>query len=881
MSEVSGRAWSFFEAVDRAGLAPLTELLDEVGLDRFAPRSPRTRISWDVVAALTDALAARITLQQLEDTGRLVLTADFLGGLFRVLDAFGDVQDVYRLGMTWIGPSMYRSLAFTYDDSGLDRIRISVRIKDGYRPCETFFHSLRGTLALVPELVGQEPAQVEADITPRHATFDVTLSHRALRRGPVRRALRTFSIPRAISRAMGEQQRQISAQIAQLQEAESGYAALLDALPAAVMLVENDRVLYANPALAQALGRDRHGLIGVHMDTLVHTDDVVRFNTTMHHGRPAEVLRIRMLRPDGSIVHLEGTTLTDVRFHGRVVVGLSAIDVTSRVDAEAQLEQSRDTLRAVIEVMPDVLVHLRSDGTILNVFGGRLLPANDLASLMACADVEALFGPDGFNSPQHIPVAFALLSDVLRTGETKIFEFQARHDDVLRTIEGRLIPMGNGDELIAFVRDITERRQQERQLSLSERMASVGTLAAGVAHEINSPLAFVTANLSLLRELLDRERTSLPPAFADAMSDMVRESSEGTRRVDSIVRSLGQYARPQPTEPGPIDVEPAVQAAISLTGRQIRQRATLELAFGHPRATIANSDRLTQVMVNLLVNAVQATPEGTPSAQTICVRTADENGKVVIEVSDTGHGIAPDALEQIFDPFFTTKPVGEGSGLGLFISHRMIREFGGSLSATSEPGRGTTMRIELLPAPARTVDLTTPGANTRSSDHDASTADIVPADLATVDLAALAPTIDLTPPEAAPLPSILVVDDEPLIGTMMTRALAAYDTVAETSGQAVIDRFERGERPDLVLCDLMLPGMTGMEIYERACRIDPVLRDRFLFMTGGAFTDSADAFARAHADDLLDKPIGLQQLRDAVRARLSQQHDKVIETTNR
>ena len=845
MSEVSGRAWSFFVNADRRGIVPLNELLDGSPFARVAVSRPHARVRWDDWAQLTDRFAERLTRDQLIESGCLALNPEFMGGVFGIAGIFTDIRDVYRLGITWIGPQMYRSLSFTYDASRVDELEIGIRVRPGFRPCEAWFVIFIGVLRSLPQLYGLPTAEVDATTTPEGATYRVTVPGKLFRLGRVRRAIKTLSVPRVFARALDDQQRQITVQLDALRENESGYAALLDALPAAVLLVENGRVVYANPSSARVLGYEPLTLTGVAVDVIVHPDDRDWFENELLAGAAGQH-SFRMCRRDGTVVHLEGTALTDVRFHGRQLRGVSVIDVSGRVDAEARLVLSEDTLTAVIAVMPDLLLHLNRDGTIVNVLGGLALGADDRRRLLSCADLRTIFGPNELNQPELLSQAFEMIENAFRTGETKLFEFRILHDTWF-TIEGRLIPLLDRDELVLFIRDVTKRYEQTRQLALTERMASVGTLAAGVAHEINSPLSFVAANLDLLLELLDRNPNIVEPDRVTVAREMLSESIEGARRVDQIVRALGQFARPQQTTVGPVDVESAVHSAIALVGRQVRQRATLSLELAHTEQAIANADRLNQVLVNLLVNAVHATPEGDPAAHTIAVRTAEERDRIVIEVRDSGSGIAPDVLPRIFDPFFTTKAVGEGSGLGLSISHRLIRELDGTLEATSELGRGTTMRIELQRASAAVA-------------HDAT--EVPTREPVVTKQAAEAP---VTPRVRA---TVLVIDDEPLVGRVMQRALAAHDTTVEISGAAALERLRNGFLPDLILCDLMLPGITGMEIYDEASAIDPALAARFLFMTGGAFTPRGDAFALAHADDLIRKPVDVDELREVVRQRL-------------
>jgi PAS domain S-box-containing protein len=265
----------------------------------------------------------------------------------------------------------------------------------------------------------------------------------------------------------------------------------------------------------------------------------------------------------------------------------------------------------------------------------------------------------------------------------------------------------NGDitGTIGVALDITERKKMQEKLIQAERLASMGTLAAGVAHEINNPLTYVMANIGFVSERLPKLLAGdLSPAVAkqlDELATALVEAQEGAIRVRQIVRDLRILARGDEEHYGPVDVRGVIESSISMVSNQILMKAQLVRNLGDVPMVEASESRLGQVFLNLLVNAAQAINGGNVGGNQIGVSTCtDSAGRAVITVSDTGAGIPHDVMGRIFDPFFTTKPLGGGTGLGLFICHGIVKALGGEITAESALGRGTTFRISLPPARA-------------------------------------------------------------------------------------------------------------------------------------------------------------------------------------
>ena len=381
-------------------------------------------------------------------------------------------------------------------------------------------------------------------------------------------------------------------------------------------------------------------------------------------------------------------------------------------------------------------------------------------------------------------------------------------------------------------RRAAERQNMESRLAFADRMASVGTLAAGVAHELNNPLMYVLSNLHLTREEIDSRADA---AWLEHARQQLDEAIHGAVRMQNIVRDLKTFSRVDDEQQGNVDVQSVLESSINICWNEVRHRATLERDFSEIPPVDANESRLGQVFLNLLINAAQAMPERGVSANRITVRTfTDEQGWAVIEVADNGTGIEPGRMSRVFEPFFTTKPVSEGTGLGLSICQNIVREAGGTIEAHSELDRGTTFVVR-LPASMR---------------------DSVP-------------DTTLAPPTATPgaRACVVVVDDEPLVGRSIQRALRGHEVQVFSSGEEAIERLCSDEPFDVVFCDLMMPEVSGMELFARVSERCPEIASRFVFMTGGAFTPEAREFLKQSPLVCLEKPFELRQIRDLVKER--------------
>src|SRR3954468_23339169 len=251
------------------------------------------------------------------------------------------------------------------------------------------------------------------------------------------------------------------------------------------------------------------------------------------------------------------------------------------------------------------------------------------------------------------------------------------------------------------LRKLVDPSHAEQRRAETERMASLGTLAAGVAHEINNPLSYVLGSLDLglkelhgLRERLQGEELEHVSGAVAALDS----AREGAERVRNIVRDLMDFSRRGASAGGAVDIEAILDATVRIAWNEIRHRARLVKRYAGIARVSGDEARLGQVFLNLIMNAAQAI-DGDPTVNEIALSTSSSHGTAVIEISDTGGGIRERDLDRVFDPFYTTKPAGAGVGLGLAICRSIIAAIGGEISVSSQPGRGTTFRVVLPYAP--------------------------------------------------------------------------------------------------------------------------------------------------------------------------------------
>ncbi|HET8539625.1 MAG TPA: PAS domain S-box protein [Anaeromyxobacter sp.] len=623
-----------------------------------------------------------------------------------------------------------------------------------------------------------------------------------------------------------------------LRRAERRYDLLADHTRDVILFVRarDGRILDANAAAAAAYGWSRDELRAMSVIDLraPGTAALVAAQMAEADARGVRFETVHRRRDGGTFpveVASQGTTLDGERVLVSVVR-----DATERRATEEALRESEERLALAIDAA--------GLGTFHAVPYGRMEWSSRCREIFGVEDAEipdfgaflALVHPD---DRQAVREAATRWTDPHGDGRYQQQYRIVRPDGNVRWISAHGIArfaevdgVRRPVRLAGTLFDVTDVKAVQAQLMQSDRLASVGMLAAGVAHEINNPLAYLSAALDFLHEHAGRLASAASGDEAEVRRALA-DAREGAERVRHVVRDLRTFSGAREERRTRVELEPVVESAIHLAANEIRYRARLVRDYGSTPAVMADGTRLGQVVLNLLINAAQAIPDGRADGHEIRIVTrTDAAGRAVLEVRDTGVGIPPEIADRIFDPFFTTKPSGVGTGLGLAICRGIVLGLGGEIAAESRPGHGTTMRIALPAAPAAAGEAPAPAAAASAGRRG----------------------------------RVLVVDDEPAVAAAVRRVLAPqHDVVVRGSAEEALDAIGRGERFDAILCDLMMPRMTGMELHAALARTAPDQASRMVVLTGGAFTEGAREFLDRVPLPRCEKPFDVAGLREVVR----------------
>ncbi|MGF1469345.1 MAG: ATP-binding protein [Sandaracinaceae bacterium] len=621
--------------------------------------------------------------------------------------------------------------------------------------------------------------------------------------------------------------------------------AALDALVDPVVVCAADgRIQFVNRSAVRLFGRPAEDLVGEEAETLVperlrELEGQPFFAWLLRNGADQRPVRAPILRPDGLEIHQSfrvGRAAGETGAKAFVTVLREplqdALHVPDPLHPEAEAPQPESSYRAVWDAVPVGVFHFDAQGVVT--------ACNDVFVAQMGSSRQLLLGLDMFTLPNaevKRSIRGALEGHQHRFVGTYVSATGGRE----RQLRSLFSPVWRDEQVaggVGVVEDITEKTQIEARLAQADRMASLGRLAAGVAHEINNPLAYVRASLELaLREVERLEEHRADAAF-QTLRTLLGNADEGVERVRVIASDLKTFSRGDEGSWLPVDLRRVVHAAVNLASNEIRHRAALVRELEEVPKVMGSESRFVQVLVNLLVNAAQAIPEGDAQHHRITVRLKEQDGRVLVEVEDTGSGIDPELADRIFEPFWSSKPKGVGTGLGLSICHGIVTSAGGEIRVVrSAPGEGTTIRMVLPPAAESDGRATLP-----------------------------------SPPPVAMGPSfatgarILIVDDEPKLATTLRIALAdRADLVVAESGRQALEILEADQAFDLILCDLMMPEVGGVDLYEHIEGAAPELLPRFAVMTGGAFTDRAREFLKVEGLRRLEKPFGLEEVEALLR----------------
>jgi two-component system, cell cycle sensor histidine kinase and response regulator CckA len=609
---------------------------------------------------------------------------------------------------------------------------------------------------------------------------------------------------------------------------------ILEAVPGGVVHVDVDgRVLRANQAAVEILGLrfDEHESreVGDFASVTLREDgslcpvDEYPVTQALRTGRtpPPMTLGVRLACGRVRWAVFRAVPLMD----DNTVTGAVAtfIDITERREAEEALRASEERWRSLAQSIPDSALIVDRAGVIqsLNRYRRGWTPQEVLGRTVY-----------EFTAASHVAAYREHIESVFEHGESTRFELRALGEEQQETwYETRIAPVRRNGEVVAALivaRDISRDLALQRQLARSERLASVGLLAAGIAHEINNPLAYVIANLDFVL----RQGGGVRGECLEAL----REAREGAERVRRIVGDLKTFARNDEDRENLVDVAEVLASALSIAQNEIRHRAQLTLDVRAVPHVMANEARLGQVLLNLLMNAAQAIEEGRAASNEVHIRVSetDEGKLVAVSIRDTGVGVPEEDLARIFDPFYTTKPVGVGTGLGLSICHNLVVGMGGRIDVESRLGHGATFTV-LLPVSENAAAEPACGAESDAR-------------------------------ESPRRYEILVIDDDPPVARAVQRLLSNDHAVTTATRGEEAWRLIETRRFDAILCDLMMPDVSGAELHRRSLARDAELGRRFIFITGGPFSIEARKLVESTKNLCLTKPFGAGELIEAIRA---------------
>jgi PAS domain S-box-containing protein len=618
--------------------------------------------------------------------------------------------------------------------------------------------------------------------------------------------------------------------------ASAELAATIAAVPLTMMVIDRSRRViaysgpdgsgpYLNRDALELLPPEHREFVDLQIRRVLDGGELIGFDFELGTSTHSNWQRVRL-----APLAVEG----DIR--GVVAIGMS-------IEHERAVQRRAERLRATFD-------HVDEGMLVVDLATGSVIECNDAAARLLQVPHEELTD----TAPSWLQLCpegtarlgwGALLDElvegrtvrgraILRDGQEMNMELRATS----RTLDGHTF---------AFVlcRDISADLSRERARATQERLATVGSLAAGVAHEINNPLAYVIANVQYALDSIaqwplgrsdndqSRERSQLKEALFEA--------NEGARRVQRIVADLKTLARQGDDRVEPINVEHTLNWAVGVTMAEIRHRARLVKNWKPLPPVRGDEARLGQVFVNILLNAAQAIEPGNAHDNEIVVNTFERDGRVVVEVLDSGMGIPQENLTKIFDPFFTTKPRGIGTGLGLSICHEIIASMRGTLTAENRKERGAQFVVE-IPAISAYQSATAAQRKPKSS----------------------------KPPLRSA--QILIIDDETLAAKALGRMLR--DHKVEIADHAPNGLALALSKPyDVIFCDLMMPELSGMAVHAAIAREKPEVAEKMVFITGGTFTEEARNFATHHGARCLFKPFDSTLVKAAVERLLIAQTD--------
>ena len=614
---------------------------------------------------------------------------------------------------------------------------------------------------------------------------------------------------------------------------------VLEALPVGVWVaqVPSGQVAYANPEFRNIMGmeaveesriQDAPATYGIfNLEGQPYPVDRLPFSRVVASGRAVTTSDMVIHRSDGRRVNIRAFAYPLAASSGDLTHVLVAfIDITKEVSAEAVRKQTESLLALAVNHAPIAIWSADTTGVVTLSEGAGLSSLGVKSGDLVGQNLFEVY-KDHPSIPGFIRRALA--------GESFWYSVQVGE----AVYETWLTPLtdaaGRVTSIAGLSNDVTAIRRLQANVIQNDRVIALGTLAASVAHEINNPLTYILGHLRFLNESvnhLDRVTRGLAEPARSEFSDLaegMRESLEpvraGTERIAGITRELRTFSRPA-GRTSLVDAQAAAASVLRLIGKELESRAEVDVNLQKTSPVLGDPAGLTQVILNLVVNAMHALPAEQARTNRVWVKAEDEGGHVVIEVADNGPGIPPEDRERIFEPFQTTKGSGEGSGLGLFVCRNIVNAWSGRVTVDERPGGGARFRVTL---PIAHQQVAVPAAAVVAESSAA----------------------------ARDRGHVMVVDDEPPVANLLRAQLeaAGYRVTLESEAARALERLTSSAGGiDLVYCDLMMKGMSGMDLADALAARAPSQLKRVVFMTGGAFTARAREFRDLRAEQCVDKP---------------------------
>lgn len=553
------------------------------------------------------------------------------------------------------------------------------------------------------------------------------------------------------------------------------------------------------------------------------------------HADEATVARARLTEPYGYLMK----PVRAAELRSAVEIGLHKHEMDKRV------RERESSFATALQSIADAVITVDLAGivTFMNPAAEQLTGLTLEEALGRPArEVVRLISTDAAS-----PLDEALLSRKPVVVRESTLEAPSRSSRIVADSAAPVLAADNVVGAVMVLRDITDHRMMQSRLELADRLSSLGTMAASVAHEVNNPLAVVAANNTVVLDEMTHLLADLRGNSVDS-EGVIRRIEEAVEaqsaissaasRIERIVSDLKAFSRPPQHTAWQANVARSIDWAVRSTSSEFHGRARVCIQVAHVPLAALDETKLGQILINLLINAAHAIPLGHVTEHAVSVVAwAGTNDRILIEVRDSGCGMSPETLARVFEPFFTTKNVGVGTGLGLSICHGIIKAAGGDLQAESRLGEGTVFRIVLPAAPAEQAQPTAAAV--------------------------------VESPVAPAVGRILVVDDDDMVRRTIQLILKKHETLCVSNAKEALALLDGGQTFDIIFSDLTMPEMTGAEFYEELLKNHPEDAQRVVFLSGGATTPTTVDFLASVPNLQIDKPFDIAALRSTVQRLLA------------